>query len=164
MSVVSSSIWKWTSSSSSVAPRSRATLAVGLDEQVEVRPQAGQRGAQLVPGVGDQLPLPVLRRRQGGEHRVERAGQPGDLVVPSIVDGVELLGARDLLGGVGQPTTGRRPLRATAQPARAAPITPTAPKMKQDQAQLVQGALVGLHRLGDNERDPVGAGRHRATR
>ena len=77
--------------------------AVGLGEQVEVGAQRGQRGAQLVAGVGDQLALPVARRGERGEHRVERRGQPGDLVVALDRDRVQPLGAGDVLGRGGEP-------------------------------------------------------------
>ena len=104
MSVVSSSIWNRTSSSSSArADSGQTALPVRLGEQVEVGAQRRQRGAQLVPGVGDELALPVARGGQRGQHRVERARQPGDLVVALDLDRVELLGAGDVLGGVGQP-------------------------------------------------------------
>jgi hypothetical protein len=75
-------------------------LAVeGLREQLEIREHAGQRGAQLVGGVRDELPLAQehrLRLRscavQGLEHAVERPGQLRDLVVG--------LGLRDPQAGV----------------------------------------------------------------
>ena len=102
--------------------------AAGLGEQVEVGAQRGQRGAQLVAGVGDQLALPVVRGGERGEHRVERRGQPGDLVVALDRDRVEPLGAGDVLDGVVSRRTGRRPLRATAQPASPALIIPARPK------------------------------------
>ena len=42
-------------------------------EQLEVGAHRGQRGAQLVPGVGDEPALLLLRRRERAEHVVEAA-------------------------------------------------------------------------------------------
>ena len=81
-------------------PAESPPLAVGLGQQVQVGAQRGQRGPQLVAGVRDELALPVPGGRQRGQHRVEGAGQPGDLVVALDLDRVELLGAGDVLGGV----------------------------------------------------------------
>ena len=57
-------------------------------EQLEVREDAGQRGAQLMRGVGDEVALRLdhlLGLRAGGvelaKHLVERACELGDLVV-----------------------------------------------------------------------------------
>ena len=65
MSVVSSSIWNRTSSISSARDSADEPAAgVGLGQQVEVGAQRGQRGAELVAGVGDQPALPVAARRE----------------------------------------------------------------------------------------------------
>ena len=59
--------------------RRRAASAAGLGEQVDVGAQRGERGAQLVAGVGDQPALPVPRGGERGQHLVERrwrAGRP----------------------------------------------------------------------------------------
>jgi hypothetical protein len=68
-------------------------------QQLQVRLDAGQRGAELVGSVGDKLPLALerlLALRAGLverlEHAVHRPGQLADLVVG--------LGHRDALGGV----------------------------------------------------------------
>ena len=118
--VVSSSIWARTSSSSSARASgdSPPLAASACDEQVEVGAQRGERRTQLVAGVGDQLPLPVARGGERGEHLVERRGQAGDLVV--ALDRQRGRGPR--CGRSPRPAvvsrrTGRRPLRATAQPA-----------------------------------------------
>ena len=70
-------------SSSSWATRSRAqALAVAgvrrpaARQHLEVRAQRGERRAQLVRGVGDELALRALRALERLEHRVERAS-PG---------------------------------------------------------------------------------------
>ena len=49
-------------------------------ERVEVRPQAGQRRAQLVAGVGGEAARRGHRGLQPREHPVERAGERADLV------------------------------------------------------------------------------------
>ena len=54
---------------------------VGVLERLDVGPQAGDRRAQLVAGVGDQLALGVDRALERVERGVEAAGQPGELVV-----------------------------------------------------------------------------------
>ncbi len=66
-----------------------ALLALELAlQQLEVREDAGQRRAQLVRGVGDEVALAVERRlrllagrAQLAEHGLERGGEVGDLVV-----------------------------------------------------------------------------------
>ena len=50
--------------------RRQPAAGVGLGEQVEVGAQGGERGAQLVAGVGDQLALPV--RLAGQRRRASR--------------------------------------------------------------------------------------------
>ena len=59
-----------------------------LGQQLEVREHAGQRRAQLVRGVGDELPLAVEHRLglaargvERAEHPLERARELGHLVV-----------------------------------------------------------------------------------
>ena len=59
-----------------------------LAVQLGIAPHGGQRGAQLVGGVRDELPHPLLRGLAGGEglldlgeHHVERPRQRGDLVL-----------------------------------------------------------------------------------
>jgi len=42
--------------------------------------QAGQRGAQLMRGVGDEAALAVHRQLQRLQHGVQRAAQPGKLI------------------------------------------------------------------------------------
>jgi hypothetical protein len=52
----------------------------GRRQQLAVDPQAGHRGAQLVAGVADQLPLGGQRALQRLEHGVERGGEPSYFV------------------------------------------------------------------------------------
>ena len=52
-------------------------------EHLEVGPQRGERRAQLVRGVGDELALRPLRALERLEHRVERGRQARDLVIPA---------------------------------------------------------------------------------
>jgi hypothetical protein len=55
-------------------------------EHLDVRPQARQRCAQLVRGVGDELALCPQRGLQCGQHRVEALGEPAELVSAAGVD------------------------------------------------------------------------------
>ena len=127
---MSSSSWARTSSSSSArASAGQPAGGVGLGQQVEVGAQRGQRGAQLVAGVGDQAALAVTGGGERREHRVERRGQPGDLVV--ALDRDRRRAARCGRSPRRQTVsrrTGRSPLRATAQPASPAAITPSEPE------------------------------------
>ena len=73
----------------------------GAVEQLRVRPEAGQRGAQLVARVGDELLLLALGHRQRVDHRREAGRQAPDLPTPGLGHGrVEVLGAGDALGRV----------------------------------------------------------------
>ena len=65
--MVSSSIWARTSLEQLGAGVLRQ-VAAGLGEQVEVGAQRGQRGPELVAGVGDELALPVAGGGERGEH------------------------------------------------------------------------------------------------
>ena len=57
----------------------RQRLVAG--EHLDVRAQARQRRPQLVRRVGDELPLRARRVLERAEHRVERRGEPRELVV-----------------------------------------------------------------------------------
>ena len=56
---------------------------IGVDRvtDFELRPDARQRAAQLVRGVGHEAPFVIPGTLQPFEHRVHRRRQPGDLVV-----------------------------------------------------------------------------------
>ena len=82
-----------------------------LGQQLEVGQHAGQRRAQLVRGVGDELALAVEHRQgvaargvERREHSLQRPGQLGDLVLGLGMGdaAARVPGALDLPGGVGQ--------------------------------------------------------------
>jgi hypothetical protein len=54
--------------------------ARGVLEDLDVGAQGGDRGAQLVAGVGDQVALGLQRARECVERGVEAGGEPGELV------------------------------------------------------------------------------------
>ena len=97
----------------SCRPHQRGRLRVGqagtVLEQVQVRRQAGQRGAQLVRCVGDELALRGDRFVQRGQHGVEGRSAPAHLIVGPIIvapggaeTGGEVTGLGDALGGRGE--------------------------------------------------------------
>ena len=65
----------------------RVGEAVAVVEQVEVRGEAGERCAQLVGRVGDELALRGDRFVQRGQHRVEGGTEPAHLVFRHLVFG-----------------------------------------------------------------------------
>ena len=89
---------------SAAGARGRPRRRAAARQHLEVGAQRGQRRAQLVRRVGDELALRALRALERLEHRVERAREAGELVVA--------LGARcggdrsrvrgDVLGGRGE--------------------------------------------------------------
>ena len=89
-----------------VAPQALAVggrqVAAGA-EHLEVGAQRRERRAQLVRRVGDELALGALRVVERLEHRVERRGQPRELVVALRLDAArQVARAGDVLGGLGQ--------------------------------------------------------------
>ena len=153
--VVSSSIWARTSSSSSArCLGGRPPALVGLGEQVEVGAQRGQRRAQLVAGVGDQLALPVPGGGERGEHRVERRGEPGDLVVALDRRSGCSSSVRAMCSAAAvSRRTGRRPLRATPQPASAGGDHAGAARTAASPARAGRSACsLRLQRLGEDQR------------
>src|SRR5205823_7340871 len=73
--------------------------AVGLSERLDVGPQRGDRCAQLVRGVGHQLPLCLHRALERIERGVEAPRQPGELVAALHVEAVRWVRVRrDRLG------------------------------------------------------------------
>ena len=81
--------------------RGRVGRGHAVDEVLQHRPQRGDRRAQLVGDVGDQLaPLPV-HRGELGRHRVERAGQLADLVPGRRRDPARVVARRHRPGGRG---------------------------------------------------------------
>ncbi len=72
-------------------------------EYLEVGPQRGQRRAQLVRGVGDELALRALGALERFEHRVERGREPRDFVLALGLDPAREVARRgDVLGGLGE--------------------------------------------------------------
>ena len=79
-------------------------------QQLGVELQAGQRGAQLVAGVADQLPLSGQRPLQRAEHGVERRGQPAEPVGAVHLDpAARVPGRRHVFGDRRQPADRRQP-------------------------------------------------------
>ena len=98
-----------------------SSVASGVGErEVEVRLDDRERRAQLVRRVGDEAPLRRERRGRAGEHRVERVGEPLQLVVgPVERDPARQLARLDLA----------RHLRDAVRSARArAPRPPSRPR------------------------------------
>jgi hypothetical protein len=89
-----------------------------LAQHLDVGAQRGQRGAQLVRGVGDQLALAVGGVLHGAEHRVEADREPAELVPVGPLarfDPVrQVAGPGDPLGRVGQRAD--RPQRGPGDP------------------------------------------------
>ncbi len=127
-----------------------------LLEQLQVGEDAGQRGAQLVRGVGDELALRLhhlLRLRAGrvelAEHLLQGAGQLADLVVgPRIGDperGVSRGG--DLPRPCGERGTGRIARPAIAIPARAASrVPPSTPPARNSHSRLIVASRLSVLR------------------
>ena len=81
-----------------------------VDDVLERGLQRGERGAQLVAHVGDEVPAHPVRLAELRRHPVERTGEPADLVARGVGDapGVVALGHR--LGCRGHlPQRGREP-------------------------------------------------------
>jgi hypothetical protein len=76
---------------------------LGAGQNLDVGPQRGERGPELVGGVGHQLALGPQRRVQRGHHRVEARPEAGDLVVSFDLDALgQVAGLGDVLGRLGQ--------------------------------------------------------------
>ena len=96
---------------------------------LDVAQQRGDRRAQLVGGVGEQPALARARLLQRGEHAVEHAGEPADLIqrrrlgsrrVGSAVASISPAAAASV-------RSGRRPRRVSAAAASAASSATAAP-------------------------------------
>ena len=155
-----------------VSPSTEAWVAAGSADagmggvDLELGPDAGQRAAQLVGGVGDEPPLPLGRPGQPVEHRVHRVRQPGDLV-----RGRRL---RAPAGPAGWPRCGRprrgspRPAAAPGptshqtSPARTAVVSGTATSSERSSARVL--LLDVLERAGDvTVSSPTGMASTRAS-
>ena len=141
---------------------------VGPVEQLGVRPQARERGPQLVAGVGHELLLLALRHGQRVDHRGEAGGEAADLAAAGLGDGrFEVLGAGDALRGVGQPLdradeTARE--QPTQQPGRTDAHQAQGEQLQPERGEDVLGLLERARdledltgRLGDGEEAVAGA-------
>ena len=133
--------------------RSSGSRFVGAPERLDVGAQRGERGAQLMRGVGDQSALGRLGALQRGHHLVEARSEPAELVVAADLDPVgEVVGAGDLLGGVGdlagRGQRGSRHHRAERGRQRDA----AGAHRGQDDDQRVEGVVGVLERAGDLDR------------
>ena len=79
----------------------RRRLADAVDEVLQSRFQAGDRGTQLVRDVGHQVAALPIGQREVGSHRVERRGELADLVDSRCLDRFVGAAAGDALGGLG---------------------------------------------------------------
>ena len=137
--------------------RSSGASAFGRAEQLDVRPQARQRRAQLVRRVGDELALRARRVLESGEHRVEaapRAGRARRCRPPRRGGGGRRVSG-DLLGRPVRRRIGASAARATARPSSAA--TPTPPQAtSRSSSDPAREDVVHLgQRAGDLERQSV---------
>ena len=122
-------------------------------EQVEVGAQRGERRPQLVAGVGHQPTLPVA----GGATRassiwLNAVASRATSSSPSTRSGARSSVRAIRSTAVVSRRTGRRPLRATTQPARPAVEHAQQPEDEDHQRELRQRAVLGGQRLGQHER------------
>ena len=131
-----------------------------LLQDLDVGAQAGDRCAQLVGGVGDELSLGVdggveraHRVLEGVEHRVEADRQASQLVLPLAPDGLDasaqVLGDGDVLGGSGEALERQhgRPRHETAE--QGGERDAADDDEEQDQAQAGEQAVDFGERLGE---------------
>ena len=131
--------------------------AVASPERLDVGPQGGERGAQLVRGVGDQPPLRRLGALERGHHLVEAGGQAAELVVAADLDPVgEVVGPRHLLGRVRDLTRGRERRPGDDRAERGRQRDAAGADRGQDDDQGVEGVVGVLERAGHLDRRPVG--------
>ena len=146
MSAASSVICAFTEASSalrSAAGIGRPVSSLRVRSSM-LRAQRGQRRAQLVPGVRDELLLQVAGGGEGGGHRVEGAGEPGDLVV-----GLSSTGMRTARSSVRATcstasvslSTGRRPGPGDGEPGGAGADDADPGDQEQDEGEVVEGGL-----------------------
>ena len=129
--------------------------AVDLAEQVEVGAQRGERRAQLVAGVGDELTLAVPRGGERREHLVERRGQAGQLVAALHRQRAQVLGAGDVLGGVGEPSYRAQAVAGHGPAGEAGPDHAGEAEEQHHGAELGEQCLLGVERLRDHHRGSV---------
>ena len=116
-----------------------------------IAPQRGERGPQLVRGIGDEAALGLARLLERGEHRIERLRQRADLVARvgrgQPARRVARLG--DRAGGGGE--VGQRPQRPAGQQQRDSDCEHRRGDRGQqyERPQPVRGVLVLLRARGD---------------
>ena len=128
-------------------------------QEVDVRTERGEGGAQLVTGVHHQSALLLARRPQRVEHAVEARREPADLVLPVDRDRVvEVLRGGDLGGRRGELLD--RPDDAAGDQPRERRGHERARQRDQQQARVEGGEhlLVGLDTARDLHRALVGEG------
>ena len=145
-----------------VVPRSSTQLGRGAvaGEVGDVAAQRGQRRAQLVRRVGEEAALGVARALEAASIRVQRRGEPGDLVARSGFGqpAARVAGALDLARGVGEPC--QRP--SARRISRAGAIAPRAAAMSAAQSTNARtAASVVCDVVGRRGDDHGAAGRRR---
>ena len=131
-------------------------------EDLDVRLQAGERRAQLVRGVGHELPLSPARVLERAEHRVEARRQPAELVVAGRgrLDPLrEIPGLGDRFRRRGQPAHGRQRRARDQQAERCRNRHP--PGCDQDQEERDPVQRPGHLRQRPRDLHRVGRGRDR---
>src|SRR5690349_813968 len=132
-------------------------MAFDLQQQFDVGPEAGQRGPQLVAGVLDQGALGAAGAVDGGEHRVDRGAQPGDLV--DAVDGdraAEVHGDGHVLDRLGESLHGHEPGAGDGAPEQGRPGYPQGASHGEQEPEQGEGLVVGA--LADGDLDGAAAG------
>ena len=123
-------------------------------EHFDVRPQARQRRAELVRGVGDELPAGSRRLLECAEHRVEARRKAADLVPATGIDPPgEVARDGDLLSRLGQSAhrDERRPRDHEPEPRRHE--DPSGGDQDQEQLDLVERVVGFLERARDLDRE-----------
>ena len=100
---MSRSCWFSSPSASSHAARRHVGVGVGVGKRnLEERALSGERGAQLVGGVGDEMTLRLEGRFQALEEVVECPSELGELIVWAVkIEPAVKVGCRDLSRGRG---------------------------------------------------------------
>ncbi len=112
-------------------------------------------------GVRDELLLQLAGVGQGGRHRVERPGEPGDLVVTVLVHGDpdgQVLSAGHVFNGLGEFVHRTETGTGDGEACGAGADDSDTGDEEQDEGQFVEGVLGALERHRDDEPD-VGSGR-----
>ena len=122
---------------------------LGLGQHLDVGAQAGDRRAQLVRGVGDELALGGDRALERVEHRVEVLGQLADLVVGLDLDpAAEVLGGGDVARRLGH-VRDRRDDVARDEPAERTASAMPPRRRAQDQPQPREHGVGGFERAAE---------------